>query len=100
MFPFEEIRKNMPTNLKISPIYMIPHKSKNFQTIFDLFFKLKIDGAVMPSVNDDTVPTAPQYSMRELERVIERMISLKTTSSIDSPGCFISKFDIKNIFED
>lgn len=69
IFMFGNLRKKMPENLKVSPVAMILHKSRNkrgFRTILDLSFKLKIDGTSMLSVNEGTVPTSPQHSMREL----------------------------------
>ena len=41
---FKSLLKNMPANLKISPIAMIPHKSRQFRAILDLSFELKLNG--------------------------------------------------------
>ena len=38
---YGDIKNNLPKNFKISPISMIPHKSKEFRTILDLTFKLR-----------------------------------------------------------
>ena len=85
---FGELRKNIPKNLKISHVAMIPHKSRDYRTILDLSIKLKINDTTMPSVNEGTVQTAPQHSMRELGRVIERMVSLMAASPTDSPDFY------------
>ena len=95
---FGELRKNMPETLKISPVAMIPHKSRDFQTILDLSFKLKINGTEMPSVNKGTVLTAPQHSMNELGRVVECMIVLMAVSPIESPDLLFLKLDIKGFW--
>ena len=95
---FGELRKHIPKNLKLSPVVMIPHKSRDYRTILDLSFKLKINNTTMTSVNEGTVQTAPEHAMRELGRVIERMISLMATSPTDSPTFLFSKLDIKDGF--
>lgn len=41
---WEDIKHNPPPQLKISPIAAIPHKSKAFQSILDLSFRLRLDG--------------------------------------------------------
>ena len=60
---FGELRKHVPKNLKIQRVAMIPYKSRDYRTILDLFFKLRINRTIMPSVNQSTVQVAPQYSM-------------------------------------
>jgi hypothetical protein len=39
-----EIKSNLPKKLKISPVAMIPHKSKQFRCILDLSFQLFFEG--------------------------------------------------------
>jgi hypothetical protein len=39
---WDEIKNNPPPQLKISPLAMIPHKSRQFRAILDLSFKLKL----------------------------------------------------------
>ena len=39
-----DIKQNLPPKLKISPVAMVPHKSRTFQTILDLFFSLRHKG--------------------------------------------------------
>ena len=85
----------MPNNLKTSHVAMIPHKSRDYWTILDLSFKLKVNDTTMPSVNESTVQTG-QHSMRELGRVIERMISLMAASLTDSLDFLFYKLDIKD----
>ena len=67
------IKDRLPEYLNISPVAMIPHTSRKFRCILDLSFCLKIDGTRMPSVNSSTTQTAPQNSMDELGRVLERL---------------------------
>tara|TARA_B100000780_G_C20872013_1_gene346819 strand:- start:32 stop:673 length:642 start_codon:yes stop_codon:yes gene_type:complete len=95
---FKSLLKNMPANLKISPIAMIPHKSRQFRAILDLSFELKLNGKKMPSVNNGTHPTAPQHSMNELGRVLERMIDLMASAKNEDQPFLFSKLDISDGF--
>ena len=56
---YEKIKGNIPTQMKVSPIYAIPHKSKEFRSILDLSFSSKITphGRV-PSVKENIKKTS------------------------------------------
>ena len=41
---WKDIKNNIPKNLKISPVAMIPHKTRSYRAILDLSFNLMIDG--------------------------------------------------------
>ena len=56
--------------LKISPLALVPHKSRKFRAILDLSFKLRIFNMELPSVNDSTTSTAPLISMTQLGKVL------------------------------
>jgi len=77
---------------------MIPHKSRQYRAIFDLSFNLKMNGMEMSSVNDGTIPTAPQYSMSELGRVLERMIDLIASAKNETQPFIFSKLNISDGF--
>ena len=64
----------MPPNLKISPVAMIPHKSRMYRKILDLTFNLKLAGQKAPSVNNSTEKLAPQKSMANLGSSLKRII--------------------------
>ena len=51
---WEDIKQNPPSNLKISTVEMIPHKSRKCRAILDLSFSLKVTGWDLPSVNKAT----------------------------------------------
>jgi len=70
------IMKNLPKKLKISPVAMIPHKSRSYRTILNLSFRLRHLGKLMESVNSATVKQAPAESMVQLGNCVQRMISL------------------------
>jgi hypothetical protein len=50
---WEDIKHNPPKELKVSPIAMIPHKSRLFWAILDISFSLRLkNGQILPSVNE------------------------------------------------
>ena len=60
---WKQIKHNLPPKLKISPVAMVLHKSRKFQTILDLSFCLRHKGTLLPSVNSKTKKLAPEESM-------------------------------------
>jgi hypothetical protein len=71
---WKDIKDNLPTNFKLSPVAMIPHKSRLYRCILDLSYQLKINGKTLPSVNSESAKLAPQSSMAELGNVINRIV--------------------------
>jgi hypothetical protein len=64
---WDDIKHNPPSELKISPVAMIPHKSRKFRAILDLSFPVKLkDGSVVPSVNNGTIKTAPRGAIDQI----------------------------------
>ena len=49
-----DIKNDIPKKLKMSPMAMIPQKSKPFRYILDLSFKLFHKGVKLSSVNKET----------------------------------------------
>ena len=71
-----DIRDDIPPKLKISPVAMIPHKSKAFRCILDLSFELLVDGETITSVNARTHKRANQQAMDFLGSSIKRIVYL------------------------
>jgi hypothetical protein len=64
---WDDIKEAPPPQLKISPIAMIPHKSRLFRAILDLSFKLRLkDGGLLNSVNDATTLSGPSGAIDQL----------------------------------
>jgi hypothetical protein len=95
---WKDIKEKMPPNLKISPIAMIPHKSRKFRAILDLSFQMRIKGKKMPSVNSATNIKAPQKSMAELGNVLLRIINAMAKHHNPNFPFAFSKCDIKDGF--
>ena len=44
VLPWSSIKHNIPRQLKLSPVVMIPHKSKSYGCILDLSFNMRKQG--------------------------------------------------------
>ena len=95
---WDDIKANPPEQLKISPIAMIPHKSRLFRAILDLSFGIKLqNGEQVPSVNESSVKTAPYGAINQLGQSLERVIHAMAQAKPDEK-VFMAKWDIKDGF--
>ena len=92
-----DLRKNLPRNLKISPIAMVPHSSRKWRAILDLSFMLKFDMGSVPSVNSTSAELAPRSALDQLGHVLPRIIAAMAQADQDTP-LFLAKWDIKDGF--
>jgi hypothetical protein len=95
---WKDIKHDIPTNLKISPVAMIPHKSRKFRCILDLSYQLRHKGRLLPSVNSATVKIAPQQAMANLGDTLKRIVTTMATHHNDNLPFMFSKCDIKDGF--
>ena len=98
---WKEIKENMPSKLKISPVSMIPHKSKAFRCILDLSFNLHQRGKVYHSVNSATNKFSKAESMVQLGYSLQRLIANIAEDWKQSHGqnkWKFAKLDIKDGF--
>jgi hypothetical protein len=95
---WKDIKDNIPKKLKISPVAMIPHKSKKYRCILDLSFTLFHEGKEYVSVNDTTTRQAKPEAMAQLGFCLQRIVAtLADNMNINKPFIF-SKLDIKDGF--
>jgi hypothetical protein len=95
---WESIKDNPPTKLKISPIAAIPQKFKQFRSILDLSFHLRLkQGGILPSVNGTTIKTAPKGAIDQLDHALTRIIHAFAKTKDEAP-IFMAKWDIKDGF--
>jgi hypothetical protein len=94
---WDDIRDNPPKELKVSPIAMIPHKSRGFRAILDLSYSVRLSHKRLPSVNESTVKTAPQGAIDQMGHVLSRIIHAFAEAGDDSK-IFLAKWDIKDGF--
>ena len=97
---YGDIRKDLPKNFKISPVSMIPHKSKKFRCILDLSFQLRNPrtGKKWESVNSATTKLSKQQSMGQLGQVVKRIVSTMADHYDPSKPFMFTKLDIKDGF--
>ena len=97
---YGDIRHNLPKNFKISPVSMIPHKSKMFRCILDLSFQLKNPrtGKKWESVNSATTKLAKQQSMGQLGQVVKRIVATMADHFDPNKPFMFTKLDIKDGF--
>ena len=93
-----DIKHKPPTQLKMSPVAMVPHKSRQFRTILDLLFSLRYKGGAIPAVNDSTTRQAPAESMVQLGNCIRRIVSTMANNCDPQQPFAFAKIDIKDGF--
>jgi hypothetical protein len=95
---WDDIKDDPPPQLKISPLAMIPHKSRQFRAILDLSFKLRLkDGTHLPSVNETTTLEAPAAAIDQMGHALQRIIHAFAETDEDAK-IFMAKYDIKDGF--
>jgi len=94
---WDELKQNLPPELKISPFAMVPHKSKPFRGILDLSFILKLQEYDLLSVNDRTTRQAPPEALDQLGHELARII-VAVAEADESESIFFAKWDIKDGF--
>ena len=98
IFYWNDIKKKIPKDMKVSPVAAIPHKSKAFQTILDLSFSLKLEPiAQILSVNKNSVKTAPVGAIDQLGHVLKQLIHAFAEAPMDVL-ILEAKWDITNGF--
>jgi hypothetical protein len=97
---WDNIKDNPPHQLNISPIVAIPHKLKDFHSILDLSFRLRLaNGGVRAAVNDTTEKNAPKGAIDQigecLSRIIHAFVETEPMAKV-----FMAKWDIKELLAD
>jgi hypothetical protein len=93
-----DIVHNIPPKLKISPVAMIPHKSKKYRCILDLSFTLYEGGKSYPSVNDTTNRLAKPEAMTQLGNCLKRIVASMADNFDKNRPFMFCKLDIKDGF--
>ena len=76
---WEDVKRMRPRNLKISPVALIPQVGRRGRIILDLSFPVYQDvhgviTATQESVNDTTSLTAPSTPVKEIGKVLPRLL--------------------------
>ena len=99
---WEELKTSCPSNLKISPVAVVPQADRRGRIILDLSFPVyqEVEGSMaitQPSVNDTTVITAPTIPVKEIGKVLRRLLYFMKKTRAGVWICF-SKLDISDGF--
>ena len=95
---WDDIKANLPKEMKVSPLAAIPHKSRAFRAILDLSYSLKLeDGTVIEAVNDTTTKTAPSGACDQLGHCLSRIIHAFATAD-EQAKIFQAKLDVTDGF--
>ena len=93
-----DIKNNIPAKLKLSPVVMVPNKSKPFRYILDLSFTLYHNGVKYLSVNDKTRKMARPEAMVQLGLVMKRLIYYMERNRHHGLQFKFTKLDVKDGF--
>jgi len=99
---WEEIQHTRPPKLKISPVAVVPQTDRRGRIILDLSFPVyqEIDGVIeiiQASVNEITIISAPTTPVKEIGKVLNRLLHyMKTT--VAGVWIYFSKLDISDGF--
>ena len=95
---WDTFKKSMPKDTKISPIAAIPHKSRAYRSILDLSFSLQLKQQErVPSVNENSIKTAPEGAINQLGHVLMRIVHAFAEAPLDAL-ILGAKWDITNGF--
>jgi hypothetical protein len=95
---WDDIKDNPPEQMKVSPVAMIPHKSRAFRAILDLSFSLRLSNReVLRSVNESTTLSAPAGAIDQLGHSLMRIIHAFAEAEPEDK-VFSAKWDIKDGF--
>ena len=71
----DDTKHDPPPELKISPVALIPHKSRDYGAILDLSFSLRLESdKSIPSVNEASEKTAPRGAIDQMGHALKRGI--------------------------
>ena len=102
VFLWDELRRLQPKNLKISPVAVVPQVGRRGRIILDLSFPVyqEVDGVmtiIQSSVNDTTEIKAPTIPVKEIGKVLHRLLHfMKMTRA--GKWILFSKLDISDGF--
>ena len=95
---WSDICHDPPSQLKISPVAMVPHNSRPYRAILDLSFPVRLSHSEsVPSVNSTSTKTAPKGAIDQIGHVLPRIIHAFAAAEEDAK-IFMAKWDIKDGF--
>ena len=98
---WEAVKRLWPANLKISPVALIPQVGRRGRIILDLLFPVyqEVDRVItvtQHSVNNTTVLTAPSVPVKEIGKLLPRLLQYMRDTPVGLHILF-SKLDIRPV---
>ena len=111
MVNWSDIRSRLPENLKVSLLAVIPQVGRRDRLLLDLSFPVQVarptskrgqrgwtsPPPLAPSVNSTTIQQSPDYPVKELGRVLPRLLTFMNTVPSEETIMF-AKIDLSNGF--
>lgn len=100
---WDDIKDDLPSQLKVSPLAVIPQKDRRGRLILDLSFGVrgsygpKKGQVIQASVNDTTTRLSPLKPIQELGKVLPRLLDFMATTP-DGETVQFSKIDLSDGF--
>jgi hypothetical protein len=104
---WEDLQMDLPKNLKISPAAAVPQANRRARIILDLSFPVRrperagrrqrMGPMLAPSVNETTVKLSPQTAVKEIGKVLTRVLHFMSRTPPDQQ-IFLSKVDLSDGF--
>jgi hypothetical protein len=104
---WEELQRVRPTNLKVSPLAVVPQQNRQGRMILDLSYTVRRgqrrsrkrkrrhedETIIQASVNDTTVRLAPELPIKELRNALPRILNFMATVPPEE-HIYFSKMDL------
>ena len=95
---WDDTRKNLPRQLKISPVAAVPQRNRRDRVILDLSFSVCLGNEIIKqAVNSSTVSTSHPSAFSFLGSTMPRILKFTTHAHPQHP-IFFSKYDILDGF--
>lgn len=95
---WDDVKWNMPTNLNISPVAVVPQQSRRDRIILDLSFPVRVGRqTIQQAINATTTPTSHPSALDFLGSTMPRILNFLAHAPAEYPVYF-SKYDISDGF--
>ena len=88
---WNDLCKNQPVNLKISPLVAVPHKSKLWRAILDLSFEMEVSRRYLLAANEALAPEAVLN-----QKALPCLIAVVATAPGEDSNIIFANLDIKD----
>ena len=100
IYTSEWLKKNLHKHpqLKLSPLTMVPHKSRKYRAILGLSYQLLIAGYLLLSVNDATKNCTQEAAISQIGSALRRIIEMLARLDVNDGPASMMKVDLTGRF--